>query len=184
MDNSEKKETIEEYARRLCEQIDTANPLLLGLSFGGMIAIEVAKHIPVKKIILISSVKTKNEIPFYYRIVGSWRLHKFLPIKLLKRANRFTFWLFGITSWHDKRHLTQILKNTDPQFLLWAIDKIVCWKNNSHFTNISHIHGGNDRILPVRYLHADRVIGKGGHLMILNQAKELNSILENIFKQI
>ena len=55
-------EPIEEYAKRLLEQVITPNPVLMGLSFGGLMAIEVSKHIDTDKIILISSVKTKKEI--------------------------------------------------------------------------------------------------------------------------
>ena len=60
------KETIENYATRLLDQITTTNPTLIGLSFGGLIAVEVAKQIDTEKVILIASAKTKKEIPFYW----------------------------------------------------------------------------------------------------------------------
>ncbi len=55
------KDTIESYATRLLEQIKTKKPILIGLSFGGIMAIEIAKQIETEKVILIASAKTKNE---------------------------------------------------------------------------------------------------------------------------
>jgi thioesterase domain-containing protein len=53
-----KKEKIEDYATRILDQITTVNPTLIGLSFGGLIAVEVAKQIETDKVILIASAKT------------------------------------------------------------------------------------------------------------------------------
>lgn len=94
--NPIKNESIENYALRLTKQITSNNPILIGLSLGGIMAIEVAKHITTEKIILIASAKTKNEIPFYFRIAGKFKLHHILPSKLLLQANVLTYWFFGI----------------------------------------------------------------------------------------
>ncbi|MGO1245083.1 MAG: alpha/beta fold hydrolase [Sphingobacterium sp.] len=171
------KETIEHYATRLLDQITTAKPILIGLSFGGLMAVEVAKQIDVEKIILIASAKTKNEVPFYYRYAGHFGLHKLLPPRLLKRSNFLTNWFFGVTSTVDKQLLRQILIDTDPIFLKWAIDKVAKWNNAIYAKNIFHIHGTNDKILPFEFVTCDHKIENGGHLMTLNKADELNKIL-------
>jgi alpha/beta superfamily hydrolase len=59
---------------RLSEQIIEVNPILVGVSFGGMIAVEVAKLIETEKVILISSAKTKHEIPQYYQFAGAIKI--------------------------------------------------------------------------------------------------------------
>ncbi len=102
------KETIEQYATRLLDQITTTKPTLIGLSFGGLIAVEVAKQIETEKVILIASAKTKNEIPFYYRFAGQLKIHRLLPTRILKSSNFITNWLFGASSTFDK----QLLKLT------------------------------------------------------------------------
>ena len=66
-----KNESIEDYAKRLTEQIITQNPIIIGLSFGGIMAVEIGKLIDTERIILIASAKTKFEIPFYYSFAGS-----------------------------------------------------------------------------------------------------------------
>lgn len=171
------KETIEHYATRLLDQITTTKPTLIGLSFGGLMAVEVAKQIETEKVILISSAKTKYEIPFFYRFAGQLGLHKLLPTKLLKSSNFITNWFFGTNSTFDKQLLKQILIDTDPTFLKWAIDKVTRWTNKTQTKNLFHIHGTSDRILPFKFVYSSSTIKNGGHLMTLNKADELNNIL-------
>ena len=170
-------ETIENYANRLLEQITTTKPTLIGLSFGGMMAVEVAKLIETEKVILIASAKTKQEIPFYYRFAGQLGLHKLLPTRLLKSSNFITNWLFGTSSTFDKQLLKQILTDSDPTFLKWAIDKVVKWSNITQTKNIYHIHGTSDKILPITFVKSNLEIKNGGHLITLNKIDELNNIL-------
>lgn len=173
-----KNESIESYAKRLTEQIKDEKPTIIGLSFGGIIAIEVAKIIQTEKIILIASAKTKNEIPNYFRIAGKLNLHKLVPEKLIKLPNFISYWFFGTENKKDKVLLAEILKDTDEIFLKWAIDKIVNWKNEFEHKNVIHIHGTTDRILPFKYINCNIKVIKGGHFMTLNKAKELNQIIK------
>lgn len=176
------KETIEAYAKRLTAQITSEKPILVGLSFGGIMAVEVGKIIETEKIILIASAKNKTEIPFYYRFAGLLKLHKLIPTKLMKKSNFFSFWLFGITNEDNKKLLTAILKDTNENFLKWAIDKIVNWENTTILENIKHIHGTADRILPIQFTKSDVQIIDGGHFMTIDKFEELNSVLENLIK--
>lgn len=175
------KETIEGYALRLTQQITTINPILVGLSFGGMVAVEVAKYITTEKIILISSSKNKKEIPFYYKLAGRIQLHKIIRAKFLVRANKITNKIFSVRSSEDKKIVSSMMAASDVVFLNWAIDKIVHLKNEVVHKNLVHIHGTADRILPIRFVKADVLIKGGTHLMILNKALEVQQkILEAI----
>jgi pimeloyl-ACP methyl ester carboxylesterase len=176
----QEKETIEHYANRLIEQITTTKPTLIGLSFGGLIAVEVAKIIETEKVILIASTKTRNEVPFYYRFAGQLGLHKLLPTGLLKDSNFITDWFFGTSSTFDKKLLKQILIDTDPIFLKWAIDKVARWTNQTPTKNTFQIHGTSDRIFPISFVKSKVKIKNGGHLMILNKADELNKIIRKL----
>lgn len=175
------QETIKEYAARLREQIDTENPIILGVSFGGMIAIEIAKQIDYEQIILISSAKTKKEIPHLYRFLGLINLHKLVPISVLKSANFLTFWLFGMETNKEKEMLKSILRDTDNKFLKWAINAIIKWDNDNLVKKLTQIHGQKDRILPKKNVsHIDFNIQNGGHLMIYNRADKINEILKKV----
>ena len=172
-----KNESIENYVKRIIPQIKHPNPILIGLSFGGMIAVEVAKQIPTKKVILIASAKNKKEIPFYFRWLGWIRIDSIIPISLLKKSNFLSNWFFGIESVTDKLLLKQILLDTNPIFLKWAIAKIIRWKNEVAIKNLIHVHGTADRLLPIYFVQYDQKIIGGGHFMTLNKSEEINRIL-------
>lgn len=169
----QKNESIESYAKRLSENIKTKRPIIIGLSFGGIMAIEIAKQIEVQKIILLASVKTKTELPFYYQMTGKLNIHKLIPIWFFKKPSFITNWLFGINTKFEKNLIQQILSETNSNFFEWAIDKIVCWKNETIIKNLVHIHGNKDRLFPIRYIKCDIVIADGGHFMTLNKSEEL-----------
>lgn len=173
-------ESIEEYAARLLPQIKDENPIFLGVSFGGMMAVEVAKLITVQKIILISSLKTNHELPWYYRWAGRLRVHRIIPHQFLRHSNCMTNWFFGAKSPEDKDLLKIILAETDPTLLRWSLKCIVSWSNTHLHPNLLHIHGTQDKILPLRYVQADRQVKGGGHLMVLNFAEEMSAILREV----
>jgi pimeloyl-ACP methyl ester carboxylesterase len=174
----EREESLDHYARRLARQIETPFPVFLGLSFGGIVAAEVARFIEPRKIILLSSVQTYLEVPFYYRWIGSLRLHECLPSALLKKPNSVTNWFFGAENGEDKNLLAEIVRDTEASFLNWALDKIVHWKNTRRHENVTHIHGTRDRIFPVEYTNANVRIEGGGHFMVANRAEEISAILQ------
>jgi pimeloyl-ACP methyl ester carboxylesterase len=174
--------SIEAYAQILTAQIVHTKPVIIGLSFGGMMAMEIAKIIEVEKVILIASAKTKGEIPFYFKFAGSLSLHKLLPINALKRPTKFTQWFFGTKNNSAKLLIAEILKDTNPVFLKWAIDKIVNWKNTVVFKNTIHIHGTQDKLLPIFFTKPDIKVRYAGHFLTVNNAKEISEILNELIK--
>ncbi|MBL7711559.1 MAG: alpha/beta hydrolase [Chitinophagaceae bacterium] len=172
------EETIEQYASRLLAQISSAKPILVGLSFGGLIAVEVAKQIDTEKVILLASVQTKSELPPYYRLIGKLKLHTLVPVALFKKPTLLTNWLFGATTKADQAILRQILVDTDPVFLKWAIDQVLNWANETIHPNMVRIHGSADRILPLRFVRSDYTVQGGGHFMTLDKAEMLNRLLK------
>jgi len=80
------KESLENYAYRLSEQIPEINPTIVGMSFGGMLLTEMAKNNPGIKGILISSNKTSIEFPFYWRIAKYFPIYKWVPASLSKNT--------------------------------------------------------------------------------------------------
>jgi hypothetical protein len=171
------KESLENYALRLTEQIADETPTFIGLSFGGIMAIEVAKLISPGRIILLSSAKSRHEIPFHFRLIGKLRLHRLIPARMLMKPNPLTYWFFGASSVSDKQLLEQILLETNPKFFKWAIDKILCWSNTMPHEKIIHIHGTADRLLPYCNISCDFPVRSGGHFMILNKADIISKML-------
>lgn len=173
----ERSESMAHYAGRIRSQIATADPVIIGLSFGGMIAVELARQMPVKKMILISSAKTKEDLAGGNALFFKWKLYKVIPGSFLKQPNFIANNLFGAISTEDKRILGEILEDSDPRFFRWAMDNIVHWDNEFIPPNLIHIHGTADKIIPYAAVKADYSIEGGGHLMVLNRADTISKII-------
>ena len=176
-----KKESLATYAERISSNIDSSNPVVLvGLSFGGIIAVEIAKLIKPKQVILISSVSQRQQIPWYYRLAGALRLPVLIPTAVLKSANPVLFKLFGALGKEQQQLLRMILKDTDPQFLKWAIRMLPNWGNKIKIPDLVQIHGTADHLLPLKPDQADIWVQNGGHLMVYNKHQELSNIITSV----
>jgi pimeloyl-ACP methyl ester carboxylesterase len=173
-------ESISDYAARLREQITDEEPIIVGLSFGGMIAAEIARQFPVKKLIFLSSAKSEKEIPFYLKWLRFVPLHKIISIRSLRSANHFMYQLMGIARRADKIVFEEMFYNSDDTFMKWAIDQIVHWRNKDVFSNTVHIHGTADILLPHRYVHADHSVKGGAHLMLMTKADTVSRLLQQV----
>lgn len=177
-----KAESISEYALRISKNILDKNPILIGLSFGGMMSMEISKHLKSSKIILISSAENFLEIPFYFRMAGKLKVDKLLPTSLLLKSNFISEWLFGANDSESRKQLKLILKDTEPDFLKWALNKIANWDFIGTDINVHRIHGNSDKILPLRYTRPEIVINNGGHLMIIIQHQLISVAIKNILQ--
>jgi hypothetical protein len=174
----EKNEPIKNYAKRIAEKINTEEPfMLIGLSFGGMLATEVIEFVTPQKTILISSAARRQELPFYYKLAGALRLNKLFPAAVIKKGNVVINWLMGVSAIKDKNLVQEILTASNPEFSKWAINQIVNWKRTAAPENIIRIHGNKDRILPVINFKPQHLIKDGGHFMVANRANEISSII-------
>lgn len=178
-----KDESILNYAMRMTSTVEHSIPFsIVGLSFGGVIAKEIAEKYKPDKIIIISSLSNSNQMPWYLKLIGRLKIHKLIPVKCLKIPNPITNWFFGIKSEDEKLLMSKILKNTNTIYLKWAIDALLNWKNNQLNEKIIHLHGSEDRIIPLRFVKPDFIIEGGRHFMVLSKNEEVNNRLNSIFK--
>jgi pimeloyl-ACP methyl ester carboxylesterase len=177
------KETMQQYAQRMADRITTPNPIIIGLSFGGMMAMEIAKLIPVKQLVLISSAKTKHELPPYFRFCRYLPLHRLLPLDSIGVQPQIMRFFFGARTPNQQEMLRQIIQNSVKGFNQWAIHQVVNWKNQTIAAPVFHVHGNADNLLPLRYVKADAVIDGGDHFMVGTKAKQLSSMLMKLIKE-
>ncbi len=170
------------YAEKIFQGIADEKAIVVGLSFGGMLATEIAKNHLHTKVILISSCKTYKEIPGFLRF---WR---YLPVYKLysQRLKRFSGLLssnvLGAKGAEQKNIQRQIVRDSNPAFTRWAIDAILHWRNETVPKNLTHIHGTKDSLLPFKYVKADYSIEGGTHLMVMDKATELSALLKQLIE--
>jgi pimeloyl-ACP methyl ester carboxylesterase len=178
----EKNESISAYAKRLTEQIYHDNPILIGLSFGGMMCIEIAKLISIEKIILISSIKSFHEIPLWIKLSRKLRINKIFPMRSFRVTEPIENYNLGVESIEEKEMVHLYRKNISRQYTDWAVNIILNWKNDEVPRNLFHIHGTNDRIFPLKNVKPDYIVNTGGHLMIMNRFNVVNEYINTILK--
>jgi pimeloyl-ACP methyl ester carboxylesterase len=166
------------YAARMAEGItDDGEVTLLGLSFGGMIGVEIARQRPIARNILISSIKHTRERPPYFNWVRRLRLHQ-LPDQLIFRQRAAVVKHFmGVRSAEEEALLRDYLQKKDYTYLRWAINTVINWENDFIPASLVHINGASDLTFPVRFVKPTHIIAGGGHFMVMNRAEEINRIL-------
>ncbi len=176
-------EPLKHYCERLVNQIDkNSEVILIGVSFGGIIAQEIAKIISVKKIIILSSIKSEKELDWKLKVVSKLKLHKLFPASILLFLNKLTAnYYFGIKSKEERHLLKKIIDDTNPLFMVWAIDCIMKWKNDTGIIPL-HIHGTQDKIFPILNIDMCIPIEKGGHFMVFNRSKEVSLLINDFIR--
>ncbi|QHT68228.1 alpha/beta hydrolase [Rhodocytophaga rosea] len=174
-------EELSEYASRLAEKINTKeNFILIGVSFGGLIAIEISKILKPALVILISSAETKSDLRRVYRIIGKTGIIKVIPAVFFKPPAKLAEWIFGAK---NKQLLREIINETDLRFVKWAIEQLITWDNNIRIESCIKIHGNKDLLIPLRNDTNTIEIPGGHHFMIVDKAEEISPIINKAIKQ-
>jgi pimeloyl-ACP methyl ester carboxylesterase len=174
-------EKIEEYALRMIQKIKHENPVLIGVSFGGVLVQEMAKIIQTNKVIIISSVKTNKEFPSRFKIARNTKAYKLIPTQLLADIENLVKYAFGDNIVTKRIKLYEkYLSVRDKHYLDWAIETILCWNQKEINEAVIHIHGDEDEVFPIKHIRKCIVVKGGTHIMILNKFKWLNENLPKL----
>lgn len=173
-----KKDTLATYAQKLIDQYQiTSGSVVIGTSLGGMITVEIAKKIRLKRAILISSIKTIKEAPVYFTLLRWFPVYKLIPNKLIVSMGELAKPIFGKMDEVEAYLFNSMLENSSPWFLNWAMGAVLKWKNKIVPANIYHIAGDSDYIFDYKKIK-DAVIVKGGtHIMVFDRANEINQLI-------
>jgi hypothetical protein len=173
----EHRETLSHYAMRMCEDVHHDNPVLLGVSFGGVLVQEMDKHIIVRKLIVVSSVKSRAEMPYRMRVARFTGLHKLLPTAMVDNIEAWAKYAFGEPVVKRVNLYKRYLSVRDKDYLDWAIDRMVNWEQEEPLPGTIHIQGDRDAVFPA-YRIKDCIWVKGGtHVMIVNRFRWFNDHL-------
>ncbi|MFJ1352965.1 alpha/beta fold hydrolase [Capnocytophaga canimorsus] len=177
-----KEESLADYALRLSKNIKHESPVLIGVSFGGIIVQEIAKIRPYRKIIIISSVKTQHELPKKMLLARYTKIHKLLPLSLVDTMEYWKRFSFSGSITKRIELYEKYIGMRSPFYLEWSIDKIVNWQQENPLPRTIHIHGSKDVVFPIKYISNAITIEKGTHIMIINRHKWFNEHWEKLLK--
>lgn len=173
-------ESLQDYAKRIAQNIKHSNPVLVGVSFGGILVQEMAKHIEARKVIIISSVKCNAEFPRRMKIAKTTKAYKLIPMRLILNVENLAKFSFGEKINKRLKLYEKFLSVRDIRYLDWAIEQVILWDRTKIDESVIHIHGDEDEVFPIKYIANCKVVKGGTHIMILNKFKWLNENLPSI----
>lgn len=176
----EKNEALLDYAKRIALHIKEENPVLIGVSFGGILVQEIAKHISVRKLIIISSIKTNLEFPKRLRFIKKTKLYKLVPISLMLGFVKLVELVSGEKTKHKMQLYEKFLSVRDARYLKWAFEQVLLWNCLEADKNVIHIHGSRDEMFPLKNIKNCIVVEGGTHVMIFTKYRWFNANLANI----
>ena len=172
--------TLSEYAVEMNKNVVHENPVLLGVSFGGMLVQEMAKHIPTQKTIIVSSVKSTSELPKKMVFAKYTKAHKLLPTGLVNNVELLAKYAFGETLTKRLKLYEQYLSVRDKYYMDWSLDQIINWEQQNCPESLVHIHGEKDPVFPIGNIKDCITVKNGTHTMIIHRAKWFNEHLPTI----
>jgi pimeloyl-ACP methyl ester carboxylesterase len=173
-------ETLPDYAKRISAKITHPNPVLIGVSFGGILVQEMAAFVQARKVIIISSVKSNLEFPRRMKIAKTTKAYKLIPMSLILNLENLAKFSFGGKINQRIKLYEKYLSVRDIKYLEWAVEKVILWDRTVIDERVIHLHGDNDDVFPIKYIQKCIVVKGGTHIMILSKYKWLNANLPNI----
>ena len=179
-----KQETLDNYTKRLCVHITHKNPILVGVSFGGIIVQEIAKQIPCEKVIIISSVKDPSEFPPRILWAKKYKLYYLFPTTYINSFERITKKVVSSKKiLHRIEMYQKYLSVRSKNYLDWAFKNVILWENKNPISNVYHLHGTKDHIFPSKHIRNAEYLENGTHTMILINARWINKRLKEILEK-
>lgn len=172
-------ETIEQYVNRLIMDYGDfdENSVIIGMSLGGIIATELSKKIKFRRVVLISTVKHKSELPLLIRAAKKFNIH--IPPILIKSSIKPISIFLGVTNSDGADYIHKMINDANEEHIIWAQRAAAKWENRLIPDNYIHIHGTNDEIFPFKYIKPTHKIEAGTHYMIMDRAGEISEIIKN-----
>lgn len=184
----ETDESFKNYVKRIASQIKKIDQplILLGHSFGGIVVQEIAKDIKCTKVIIISSVKSIEEMPATFKFLKIIPLYKYFNRKVI--LGTFPIWAraFGYNSKKGRRLFNQMISECSDNYLRWSMHQIVNYNGKNNLLNLVHIHGSRDKTFPIKLVKNPIKIEDGSHFMVFSRADEVSGVinkeLEELFR--
>ncbi|TWT84663.1 Alpha/beta hydrolase family protein [Planctomycetes bacterium CA13] len=183
----ESDDTLDSYSERLANDLRPYGPAVIGgASFGGIIALHVAKYLDPLAVILIGSVRSPVELPRYAKLARRLQpLVSLLHVRLMqiacvpmgsKMVGRWFPHLSG---------LARQFRHSEPKVFKWSLSRILDWDFSPQVDcPLFHIHGDRDIVLPIRNTTPTQIVAGGGHVISLTHAREVNAFIRSVLKQV
>lgn len=174
-------EPLRDYAARLAVVIPPDQPCwLVGVSFGGPTALEIACLRPQARVVLISSMESGQQRSWLLQLGRLTRADRWLPVRLMRHLPALGRWFFGVSNGKRASQIfMEILSLLSPGYTHWALGQLFRW-HGCPVKPVAHLIGDRDRVFPEAWRTASHVIRGGTHFMIVTHATAISRILTDL----
>lgn len=176
-------ETLPHYARRMAAAIDPEGDFsIVGVSLGGMLAVEMTRFLRPRHVVVIASAKSADEIAPRYKLLRYLPLHRLVGDAGMKWLSPLGRRLFEPAGQPFEPLYQAMIADKPAEFIPRATACIATWQPGPPArADIIHIHGTKDHTLPIRHLkNVTYPIKGGGHMMITTHAAAISAILNEV----
>ena len=170
-------ESIASYAHRLAEStVIHGDAIVCGVSFGGIIAQELAQQVNARACILVSSVRDVSQLPPWFRMFRP--LATRCPVESALRTMGAAADAYPKSMGTDATARLTKLAGHQGAWHRWATASTLRWNPSCNTTKmrIVQIHGDRDTTFPIRYVRPDMVVVNGGHVLPLTHPNEIGRL--------
>lgn len=171
-----RSEPFDSYVDRMIVEYGIrASDLLVGLSFGGVVAQAIADKLGNEQVVLISSFSSKADLKPFFRFGLNWKLYRLLPSFRVPLVSDVTAFFLNSSKSDSRTLLKEMVKDVDFHFINWAVKQIdyVDMSNQQPSKMISLV-GTRDAFVDVkRYLDKHSLIHDGAHFMVFDKSAEV-----------
>ncbi len=177
-----KSKTLGDYAELLIEHYHLAEyaekePIAVGgVSMGGMIAQEIAARIPVSSMVLISTVRSRSEIPYVLKAAHAVHIGPLLRKPFLKfiaaAGDRLTR-----KSGKGRNLFYEMLQNSDARLLHFGATAILAWHPPICDIPSIRFHGNRDLVFPHSSIPNCHIVEGGNHFMVFEKGERISKLI-------
>lgn len=182
-------ESLSHYVERWLGSVEEKPSFVTGISFGGIVALEIARQLDIKGVVIISGCFSKESITTQFKAQAA--LLKFSPDVLLRYTVKEVMFPRlskeeNLSAEHIKL-LEEMAADFEPYFFRWATERSANWEpigeKSDYPCPILQIHGANDNIIPAVERDTDIMIKDGKHLIQFTHAHEINQHIQNFIEK-
>lgn len=173
------RESMVSYAKRLARKIPDGPFVLCGVSFGGSMALSIARHRPPRAVLLISALCDWGELPALLRILRN------APTVFFRAA---TALLVGgakvLTALGVRKLIVRMIADSDRRFVAWALRQCLRARSEMPATVVvERIHGASDRLVrPPRSDRSIEWVPGAGHLMVMTHRCAVTDAIRRVLR--
>lgn len=179
-------ESFDSYVNRMLIQINPNKKpvILIGHSFGGIVIQKLANLLDAKLVIIISSVKSTNELPLKLKLIKQLRLYSIVNKKVILFSFQFWARFFGYNSSESKDLFKSMISRYSDYYFKWAFYQIANFSDFRKLKYLEHIHGTKDKTFPISKIVNPIIVNNGDHFMIFNKGLLISKIINELILKI